>query len=62
MRGYLIVSEELGASTGADGRYKLDGVPAGTYTLKVWHEALKIAAPVKVTVKDGKPSLSIWRS
>jgi plastocyanin len=54
MRGYLIVSEELSASTGADGRYRLDGVPAGTYTLKVWHEALKIAAPVKVTVKDGE--------
>ena len=54
MRGYLLVSEELGTSTGADGRYKLDGVPAGTYALKVWHEALKIAAPVKVTVKDGE--------
>ena len=54
MRGYLIVSEEVSASTGADGRYRLDGVPAGTYTLKVWHEALKIAAPVKVTVKDGE--------
>jgi hypothetical protein len=22
--------------------------------LKVWHEALKIATPVKVTVKDGE--------
>jgi hypothetical protein len=54
MRGYLLVSEELSASTGADGRYKLDGVPAGTYTLKVWHEALKMATPVKVTVKDGE--------
>jgi len=54
MRGYLIVSEEVSASTGADGRYRLDGVPAGTYTLKVWHEALKIAAPVRVTVKDGE--------
>jgi hypothetical protein len=37
-----------------DGRYRLEGVPAGTYTLKVWHEALKIATPVKVTVKDGE--------
>lgn len=54
MRGYLLVSEDLSASTGADGRYRLDGVPAGSYTLKVWHEALKIAAPVKVTVKDGE--------
>ena len=54
MRGYLLVSEELSASTGADGRYRLEGVPAGTYTLKVWHEALKVATPVKVTVKDGE--------
>jgi plastocyanin len=54
MRGYLLVSEELSASTGADGRYKLEGVPAGTYTLKVWHEALKVSAPIKVTVKDGE--------
>jgi plastocyanin len=54
MRGYLLVSDELSVATGADGRYKLEGVPAGTYTLKVWHEALKIAAPVKVTVKDGE--------
>lgn len=54
MRAFLFVSEELSASTGADGRYKLEGVPAGTYTLKVWHETLRIAAPVKVTVKDGE--------
>jgi len=54
MRGYLLVSEELSTATGADGRFKLEGVPAGTYNLKVWHEALKIAVPVKVTVKDGE--------
>jgi plastocyanin len=54
MRGFLLVSEEVSAFTGADGRYRLEGVPAGTYTLKVWHEALKTAAPVKVTVKDGE--------
>ena len=54
MRGYLHVSEELSAASGVDGKFRLDGVPAGTYTLKVWHEALKIASPVKVTVKDGE--------
>lgn len=54
MRGYLHVSEELSAMSGADGKFRIEGVPAGTYTLKVWHEALKVAAPVKVTVKDGE--------
>jgi hypothetical protein len=54
MRGYLHVTDELSALTGGDGRFKLDGVPAGTHTLKVWHESLKIATPVKVTVKDGE--------
>ena len=54
MRGYLHVTDELGAMTGADGRFRLDGVPAGTHTLRIWHEALKTAAPVKVTVKDGE--------
>lgn len=54
MRGYLHVSEELSAASGVDGKFRLDGVPAGTYTLKIWHEALKVAAPVKVTVKDGE--------
>ena len=54
MRGYLHVTDELSALTGADGRFKLDGVPAGSHTLKVWHEALKIATPMKVTVKEGE--------
>ena len=54
MRGYLHVTDELGAISGADGRFRIDGVPAGTYTLKVWHEALKAAVPARVTVKDGE--------
>lgn len=54
MRGYLYVTDELTAVTGADGRFKLDGVPAGTHQLKIWHEALKVATPVTVTVKDGE--------
>lgn len=54
MRGYLHVTDELSALTGADGRFKLDGVPAGSHTLKVWHESLKTATPMKVTVKEGE--------
>lgn len=54
MRGYVYVTDELAAVSGADGRFRLDGVPAGTHELRVWHESLKVAAPVKVTVKDGE--------
>jgi len=54
MRGYLSVTDELAGMSGADGKFRIDGVPAGTHELRVWHEALKSAAPVKVTVRDGE--------
>ncbi len=52
MRGFIMVTDEMAAVTGADGSFRLTGVPPGTYELKVWHELLKIA-PVKVTVTAG---------
>lgn len=52
MRGYVMVTDDIAAVTGADGRFQLIGVPAGTYELVVWHEALK-APPAKVTVNAG---------
>jgi plastocyanin len=52
MRGFIVVTEEAAAVSGADGRFTITGVPPGTYELKVWHEALR-AAPVKVTVTGG---------
>ncbi|HEX5214582.1 MAG TPA: carboxypeptidase regulatory-like domain-containing protein [Vicinamibacterales bacterium] len=54
MRAYLFVTEELSAVSGADGSFKLDNVPAGSYDIKVWHEALKAAVPTRVVVKDGE--------
>jgi len=54
MRGFVQVTEELSALSGADGRYRLEGVPAGKYQLRVWHETLKTATPVTVVVKDGE--------
>lgn len=53
MRGFIIVTDELAAVTGADGSFRLANVPPGTYELKVWHEVLKVA-PVTVTVAAGK--------
>jgi hypothetical protein len=53
MRGYLHVTDELSAVSGPDGSYKLENVPAGSYTLRFWHETLA-AKPVSVAVTDGQ--------
>jgi Carboxypeptidase regulatory-like domain len=53
MRGYLVVTDERTSVTGPDGKFQIDGLPTGTYDLRIWHETLK-AAPMKVVVKDGE--------
>jgi hypothetical protein len=55
MRGWMVVTSEAAAVSGADGRFTIDDVSPGTYELRVWHEALK-GAPQKVTVSAGKPT------
>ena len=55
MRGWMIVTDDAAAISGADGRFSLDNIPPGTYELRIWHEALK-SAPQKVTVTAGKPT------
>jgi hypothetical protein len=55
MRGWMVVTSDAAAVSGADGRFTIDNVPPGTYDLRVWHEALK-GAPQKVTVTAGKPA------
>lgn len=41
------------AVTKDDGSFKIDGIPAGTYTVAVWNERKK-GKPVSVTVTSGK--------
>lgn len=53
MRGWMVVTDQAAAVSGADGRFTIDNVPPGTYELRVWHEALK-GTPQKVTVSAGK--------
>ncbi len=42
MEGYIVVVETpYYAVSGQDGSYSISNVPAGKYTLKIWHEKLK---------------------
>lgn len=46
MRGYILVLQNpFFAVTDKDGNFRIDGVPAGNYQLKVWHE--RATAPAK---------------
>ena len=38
MRGWVYVTDDVGAVSGPDGRFELTGIPAGSYSVKVWHE------------------------
>ncbi len=55
MRGWLVVTDEMAAVTDANGRFRLENVPAGTYELRVWHEALQPVSR-KVTIAEAKPA------
>ena len=50
MAGWIVVAgHAYYALTDASGNFKIDGVPAGTYTLEYWHEKLgKQSKPVTV--------------
>ena len=54
MHAYAFVGDNpYHAVTGADGRFAIDQVPPGSYTLRVWHELLgSVDRPV--TVEPGK--------
>jgi len=56
MEGFIVVLQNpFFAVTGKDGRYAIDGVPPGSYTLAVWHAKAK--APAKpLTVAADKPA------
>lgn len=54
MRAFVaVVPHPFFAVTGADGRYEIRGLPAGTYTVQAWHEKLPPQA-FTVTLADGE--------
>ena len=58
MSAYILVfSHRYFAVTDEDGRYRIPNVPAGTYSVVAWHEAM---TPVtrRITVTDGEADLN----
>ena len=54
MRAYVAVIEHpIAALTGDEGSFKLDSLPAGTYTIEAWHEKFG-TQEMTVTVETGK--------
>ncbi|NNF02880.1 MAG: hypothetical protein HKN17_00330 [Rhodothermales bacterium] len=47
-----VVDHPYHATTGEDGSFTIDGLPAGTYTIEAWHEQYGTATQ-SVTVEDG---------
>jgi hypothetical protein len=54
MTGYVVVTDNPHfAVTGDDGSFEIKDVPAGKYTVEIWHE--KYGSQTKeLTVADGK--------
>lgn len=53
MEAFVIVLDTpYFTTTGKDGSYELSGVPAGDYTVKVWHEKLRFPKQ-QITAADG---------
>jgi plastocyanin len=56
MEGFVVVlPNPYFAVSDKEGKFEIKGVPAGQYTVAVWHPKLK-AQPKPVTVEAGKPA------
>lgn len=57
MEAYIVVLQNpFFAVSGADGHYKIENVPPGSYSLGVWHAKVK-GQPKPVTVDASKPGV-----
>jgi len=53
MRGYVVAGRDRAVVTAADGTFRVEGVPPGTYEIRFWHERLG-TSPQRVTVAAGE--------
>lgn len=57
MEGFIVVLQNpYFAVSNKDGRYQIENVPPGSYSLAVWHAKAK-AQPKPVTAEAGKPAV-----
>jgi hypothetical protein len=57
MHGFIqILDHPYGAVTNAKGEFSMKDIPAGTYTVEAWHEALGKVKMANVKVESGKAS------
>jgi hypothetical protein len=57
MHGFIqILDHPYGAVTNAKGEFAIKDIPAGTYTIEAWHEALGKVKTANVKVESGKAS------
>ena len=54
----VVLQNPYFAKPGSDGKYTIEGVPAGTYQLKTWHEKYVGLPSQAVTVKAGETTNS----
>jgi hypothetical protein len=60
MRGWVVVAPHpFYAITDAQGRFRLDNLPAGQYTIQMWHERLGQASRVVSVGADGVTSVTL---
>jgi len=57
----VVVDSDFAAVTGPDGKFRLEGVPPGAWTLKAWHEesAVQAAVPIVVGARGDSPPATI---
>ncbi|MGH9369626.1 MAG: cupredoxin domain-containing protein [Thermoanaerobaculia bacterium] len=62
MVGFVMVQDsDFAAVAGPDGKFRFEGVPAGAWTLKAWHEEAAAEAATAVTVRPGAEAAAALR-